>query len=179
MSERSRDKLLEFMDYLSEKGLVATATISARKASANKVLGILKGPEADDVTKLDLNEVMRRFQNLEGKGYTPASLKSYLSRTKSAIDDFKNYLENPLAFRPGVQARERRKPEAKSAVERSSTEPSPHPDKQPVKAPLSSSLLPIQIRSDTTVFVQGLPYDLTDAEASKIANVIKAHVMPA
>jgi hypothetical protein len=115
---------------------------------------------------------------LEGKGYTPASLTTYLSRTKSAVDDFKSYLENPLAFRPSVQVRERRKGEMKQDALAGAGEHSV-PERQPVKVPLSSSILPIQIRPDTTVFVQGLPYDLTEAEAGKISNVIKAHVMPA
>lgn len=177
--ERSRFKLLEFLDYLADKGLMARATASARKAAANNVLGILEDAEAEDVTNLNLDDVMRRFQNLAGKGYTPASLKSYLSRTKSAVDDFKNYLENPLAFRPRLAARERRNSEIKEeGAGFTSSEHSQVSDKQTPKPPLSSSLLPIQIRSETTVFIQGLPYDLTEAEAAKIANVIKAHVMP-
>ncbi len=36
------------------------------------------------------------------------------------------------------------------------------------------SILPIPIRPDLTVKIQGLPYDLTVHEANKIANVVKA-----
>lgn len=174
-TEKSRQKLLEFLDYLADKGLVAKATVASRKAAAGKVLGILSDEEAHDVTNLDLDDVMTRFNNLEGKNYTPGSLSSYLSRLKAAVDDFRTYLENPLAFRPSVQMRDKRKPEGKKG------EPAPaHTDQQHsaerqlVKAPLSSSILPIPIRPDTTVFVQGLPYDLTEAEAAKVANVIRA-----
>jgi site-specific recombinase XerC len=180
-NERSREKLLEFLDYMADKGLMAKATISARKAATGKVLGILSGTEADDVTVLDLNDVMKRFQNLEGKGYTPTSLTTYLSRTKSAVDDFKSYLENPLAFRPSVQVRAPRKPEAKRTMlanEQSDMSPVTVTERAPARPPFSDSILPIQIRAETTVFVQGLPYDLTDAEAAKIANVVKAHVLP-
>lgn len=180
MNERSREKLLEFLDYLASKGLMAGATVSARKAAVNKVLGILPDEEASDVTQLDLDGVMRRFQNLEGKNYTPGSLQTYLSRTKSAVDDFQNYLRNPLAFRPRVQTRERPKSETK--LESSTSTPSgvehSGAERQLAKVPLSSSILPIQIRPDTTVFIQGLPYDLTEGEATKISNVIRAHVMP-
>lgn len=177
-NERSRQKLLEFLDYLAEKGLMAKATVASRKAAASKVLGILSDEEAEDVTKLNLDHVMVRFHNLEGKGYTPASLTTYLSRLKSSVEDFETYLQNPLGFRPSVQMRDKRKPEGKKDESVASAE-SVRVERPGVKTPLSSSILPIAIRSDTTVFVQGLPYDLTEAEASKIANVIRAMAMPA
>jgi hypothetical protein len=178
-SEKSRKKLLQFLDYLAAKGLMAQATVVARKAAVSKVLGILSEDEAEDVTKLNLDDVMVRFTNLEGKSYTPGSLTTYLSRVKSAVDDFSNYLENPLGFKPSVQSREKRKPEGKNqstTLKDSNSIPS-SPREQP-KAPLSSSILPIPIRPDITVFVQGLPYDLTESEANKIANVIRAMATP-
>ncbi len=175
-NDKSRDKLLEFLDYVASKGLMPKNTILSRKAAAGKVLGILKGAEAEDVTALDLNDVMKRFQNLEGTRYTPSSLTVYLSRTKSAIDDFKSYLENPLAFRPNVQTRAQPKREASTAASKNNSSSSS--ERAPTREPLSGSILPIQIRPDSTVFVQGLPYDLSEAEATKIANVIKAHVLP-
>ena len=181
--DRSRDKLLDFLDYLSEKGLVAKSTIAGRKAAVGKVLGILSPEEADDVTKLDLGQVMTRFQNLEGRNYTPGSLNTYLSRLNSAVADFDTYLKNPLGFRPTVQSREKRtKPESKRENASSpSTSPAPSQDRVAQKSPLmpSSSILPIPIRQDVTVYVQGIPYDLTAAEATKIANVIRAMGVPA
>ncbi|HEY0281864.1 MAG TPA: site-specific integrase, partial [Rhizomicrobium sp.] len=168
--DRSRQKLMEFLEYLANKGLMAENTVAARKSAVSKILGILSESEAVDVTQLDLDQVMVRFQNLEGKNYTPGSMNTYLSRLRSAIDDFRTYLQNPLAFKPSVQAREKRaKPEAQkegpvpSEVIHSSVTPS----KSPVMP--SDSILPIRIRQDTTVYIQGIPYDLTDAEATKIA----------
>ncbi|MFL5254206.1 MAG: hypothetical protein ACJ8AI_15165 [Rhodopila sp.] len=40
--------------------------------------------------------------------------------------------------------------------------------------PMSDTILPIQLRDDVTVFIQGIPHDLTQAEAEKIARVIEA-----
>jgi hypothetical protein len=178
-NERSKQKLMEFLDYMAETGLMAEATVAARKAAASKVLGILSAEEASDVTKLDLDQVMARFHNLEGRSYTPGSLTTYLSRLKSAVDDFKMYIGNPLGFKPSVQTRERRRSEGKKEGS-TPTSSEQHPtERHAVKAPLSSSILPIPIRADITIFIQGLPYDLTDAEASKIANVIRAMATPA
>jgi hypothetical protein len=179
--ERSRDKLLEFLDYLGSKGLMARNTVASRKAAVNKVLGILTDEEAGDVTKLNLDDVMSRFNNLEGKGYTPGSLTTYLSRVKSAVDDFDSYLKNPLGFRPSVQSREKRKPDNTRQEKASDSFSQHHREAERAigHTAFSSAILPIPIRSDVTVYVQGLPYDLTEAEANKIANVIKAMATPA
>jgi hypothetical protein len=180
MVDRSRAALLEFLDYLAAKGLMAKATVAARKAAAGQILGILEPDEASDVTALDLDQVVHRFQNLHGKKYTPQSLTTYKSRVKAAIDDFTSYSANPLAFRPSVQSRERAKPKngkppfAQKVPEDSEpvrTEVNPRPVHSAVA---SSNILPIPLRADLTVFIQGLPFDLTAQEARKISNVVLA-----
>lgn len=42
--------------------------------------------------------------------------------------------------------------------------------------PMSDSILPIPIRPELAVYIQGLPLDMTEDEANKIANVVKAMV---
>ena len=176
---KSRDKLLEFLDYLADKGLMARATANARRAAANKVLGILSEEEANDVTILDLDEVMSRFQNLEGKSYTPRSLTTYHGRIKAAVDDFDRYVKNPLGFKPNVRSRERRRSESpKPERVQRSEEDKGHVETRTAPPPMSNSIVPIPIRQDTTVFVQGLPFDLSEAEAERIANVIRAMATP-
>jgi hypothetical protein len=177
--DRSRQNLLSFLDYLGDKGLMAKATVSSRKAAAGKVLGILSEDEARDVTKLDLDDVMRRFHNLEGKAYTPGSLMTYQSRLRSALDDFRVYLDNPMSFRPSVQPRERRRSDGKKEVQSSESEAHQSRARENIAPPPTSSALSIPIRPDTTISIQGLPYDLTESEAGKIANVIRAMAMPA
>src|SRR5690606_21537934 len=97
--QRSRAELVKFLNYVGTKGLLSPSTVESRKASVNKVLGILSDEEAQDVAAIDLDEVMRRFANLHGQGYTADSLRTYKSRTKSAIEDFLRYVENPMAFK--------------------------------------------------------------------------------
>jgi hypothetical protein len=159
---------------MSDRGLMAKNTVATRKAAASKVLGILSSDEAKDVTVLDLDDVMRRFTNLEGKGYTPGSLTTYLSRLRSALDDFKVYLDNPMSFRPGVQPRERRKPDARKEAALAAANGQAHIPSAP-----ATNVLSIPIRPDIVIAIQGLPYDLSEGEAAKIANVIRAMVTPA
>ncbi|MDZ4381313.1 MAG: hypothetical protein U0942_08240 [Parvibaculum sp.] len=183
--KKSREALIEFLEYVEQKGLMAQATARARKAAVGKVLGILDDNEAQDVTSIDLDAVMTRFGHLQGKAYTPQSLITYKSRVKAALDDFASYIENPLAFKPSLQARERKTGSSKPAsstpkvVAEGMASESSRQSAPAVAGPMSSSILPIPIRADLTVRIQGLPFDLTEAEAKKIASVIQAMATPA
>jgi hypothetical protein len=184
MSDKSREAALEFLDYVRKKGLMAPATAQARKAAVSRVLSVLDENEARDVTKIDLDQVMTQFGHLHGKDFTPQSLMTYKSRVRSALDDFAAYVDNPLGFKPNIQARERASNGSNSSSAKSRTERGPAPQAQPPAAttpaegPMASSILPIPIRADLTVRVQGLPFDLTEAEAKKIASVIQAMATP-
>ena len=179
--QRSRDELLKFLDYIGSKGLLSPVTARSRKASAKKVLSILSEDEAEDVTALDIDAVMLRFSNLEGKNYTPDSLMTYKSRVKAAIDDFRSYLSNPLTFKSRTQTRERReKPSNDKLTAQRVTAAAPVSAPRTVEAPLAASnVLNIPLRADLIVRVHGLPFDLTSGEAKKIANVILAMAAPA
>jgi hypothetical protein len=170
--KRTRRDFFDFLEWMAEKGLMAKNTVAARKATATKVLGILNDDEAQDVTSLNLDDIMRRFTNLKGRGYTPGSLTTYQSRLRSALDDFKLYLDKPLNFRPGVQPRERRKPAVRKETASATSE-----SKETVFAPVPNALS-IPIRPNTTVVIHSLPYDLSETEAAKIANIVRAMVTP-
>ena len=178
---RSREGAVEFQEYLAQKGLMEPATARARKAAVNTVLAILDDQEAQDVTAIDIDEVMRRFANLQGKDYNPATLRTYKSRVRSALDDFRSYIENPLAFKPSLQARERKSdkpvPNPSRIISDINTGEPPRPPVSAMSGPMASSILPIPIRADLTIHIQGLPFDLTEAEARKIASVIQAMAM--
>lgn len=177
-NDRSRKALLRFLDYVAEKGLMAKNTVAARKAAANSVLGVLSEDEAEDVLGLDLKDVMRRFQNLEGQRYTPGSLNTYQSRVRAALQDFEAYLNNPMAFRPSVQARDRTSRGGNPSTAPDSKTSTGSAAPRFASPPGASSIVPIPIRADLTVYVQGLPYDLTITEGRKIANVILAMAVP-
>lgn len=179
-SQRSKEELIKFLNYVGTKGLLSPATVESRKASVNKVLGILSADEAQDVSNIDLDQVMRRFANLHGQGYTADSLRTYKSRTKSSIDDFLRYVENPMAFRvsgPKRQPRAKPAPQNNSKPAEAPSAPPSHPTHSVGIPSAGSSIIPIAIRSDVVVHVQGLPLDLTPREAKKISNVILAMAM--
>lgn len=173
---RSRDKLLEWIDYSKAKGLMKPATAEARRAAVNQVMGILSEIEAQDVAKIDVDALLDRFHNLHGKRYTPDSLKTYRARVRNAIADFLRYLENPIDYKPSVQLAPKRQ-----IVLHKSTKKIALPERtqvdtaKPITATIiNTSTLPIPLRADLTILVHGLPFDLTEQEARKVANVILA-----
>jgi hypothetical protein len=177
---RSREALVDFHDYMADKGLMEKNTAQSRKAAVSKLLGILDEVEARDVTALDIEDVISRFQRLHGRDYTPASLTSYKSRLRSALDDFLSYLSNPLAFRPSVQIRARARVRISKEEQGDSSGARADRRAEPARVvPLPAAaglIVPIPIRPDLTVHVQGIPFDLTEAEARKIAAVVTAMV---
>lgn len=179
---RSREALDQFLRYLGDKGLMAAATVGARRAAASKILGILDDAEGMDVIAVDVDDLVDRFSRLHGKKYTSDSLKTYKSRLKSALVDFESYLQNPLAFRPAGQARLKNssKQKTKEANEVGQRTPISQTDRvveqvKPAAISMpSSNIIPIPIRADLVVYIQGLPFDLTEAEAKKISGVVNA-----
>lgn len=43
-----------------------------------------------------------------------------------------------------------------------------------VRGPMDDTILPIKIREDLTIFIQGIPWDLKPSEGKKIIGVIKS-----
>lgn len=174
---RTRDDLYGFLDYLSAKGLIPAATARARKASAKQVLSMLHDDEAADVLALDIDVLMHRFSTKHGQQYTPNSVRDYGSRLRSSIEDFRAYTENPLGFR--IPGRNRQK-SAESNGRKPSKAPNPASaaageHTQASNLSQASGILPIPLRADLTVQIAGLPFDLTQTEAKKIANIVLAH----
>ena len=180
-SNRSAPAFLTFLDYLGQKGLIPAATASSRKATANKVLSILSEDESQDVLLLDIDHLMQRFHNLNPQQYTPESLQTYKSRMKTALEDFRAYTDNPLTFKPSGQSRVKPKNNGEKVGSASSTSTQTKPSADQPKYPTSHtpmpnvSVLPIPLRADLTVQIAGLPFDLTQIEAQKIANIVLAH----
>jgi len=176
----SREDFVRFIDYLGDKGLIAKATAASRRTAATKVLEVLSDEEALDVTSLDIDLLMSRFDNLNPRQYTPDSLQTYRSRLNKGLEDFRSYLDNPISFRPASASKPRKEPgngqKKKSQKPESVVRQPDHPGTPAVELP-NANVLPIPLRQNLTVRVFGLPFDLTKAEATKIANIILAHAM--
>lgn len=171
MFGRTKSDLFDFLDYIGEHGLVAPATVSARKASAKKVLNALSSEETEDVLAIDVDDVCDRFVRLYKNDYTAGSLQSYVSRLKSTLEDFERFLTNPAEFKRSSKRHSHRHQLAEVAPGYA-TEISPMGARS-VRTD-GRNLVPIAIREDLVVKIDGLPFDLTEPEAKRIANVVLA-----
>jgi hypothetical protein len=177
----SREDLLQFLDYLGSKGLVAPATAAARRSASARVLSVLSNDEASNVLTADLDHVMSQFENLNRGEFTPDSLRTYKSRLKTALGDFRGYIENPVTFRPSGRSISKKGASDGGKVKRKATSNSAAAAVhiQSTSAPAvdmpNSNQLPIALRQNVVIRIFGLPFDLTKPEAQKIANIILAH----
>ncbi|HYS53769.1 MAG TPA: hypothetical protein VER58_08435 [Thermoanaerobaculia bacterium] len=88
-------------------------TAKALRATCSQVLGVLDDWESVDVSKLDVDDIFRRFQNKKGKQFTPKSLETYKSRFGKAVESFLRYVESPTTWRASsTNVRTKRKEEA-------------------------------------------------------------------
>lgn len=175
-AEYSTAELLKFLDYLSQKGLMNKGTVVARKAASNNMLSILDQSESSDLRKIDINDLATRFGHLKGSKYTPKSLQVYKSRLGKALDDFFRYKENPANFTVGTKPNQRSNSgNAKAETPKRSDIQNIAPEQRRMEPIQSDNLnIPIAIRVDCVIQLNGIPRDLTAKEAQKVANVITA-----
>lgn len=189
MSDRdySLKALNEFLDYLSSKHLLNKNTAQSRKAAVNKVFSVLDEKEARDLSAIELDMVFRRFENKAAKDYKPDSLMVYRSRVGSAINDFFSYVENPAQFRPSLKnggstsTRKAGKPARKTDEQQPGYDLATQQHKQTGARTNYSHAnelsVPVPLREGVLVQITGLPADLTEGEASRLAAIVKAYAV--
>lgn len=173
MTEYSVKALIDFLSYAANKGLINKATANAKRIAVERIFEVAEEDEKADVRSVDLSSLMHRFMNLEGSEFKPESLATYQSRARSGIEEFLSWKNNPMGFRPT-----RRSASTKNIRSTSKVEIEPETAQPMLRVQdhshAATNALPIPIRSDLTVVVQGVPFDLTKAEANKIAKVVMA-----
>ncbi|MFL0356020.1 hypothetical protein ACI5KX_06025 [Erythrobacter sp. GH1-10] len=172
--------LLEFLDWMADKGYAPGNTISSRKAAANKVISSLGEDEAADVLAIEVEDAIERFATKHGQQYSSESLQSYKSRVKTALEDFAAYRADPVGFRPAGRSSVKPKPDKGKQTSLKVKRP-PHktaslsPPPPPPSTSVGGNVVPVPIREDVIVKIGNLPFDLSQDEARKIANVILAY----
>jgi len=170
----SVDALLRFLKQAGMEGLINPAVARSRRNAIEQLQGEMTEEERRDVRCLDVDDLASRFHKLEGSSIRNEALALYVERFKMALVDYKRWNEGPSNFETigGERSRSiQRVGEGRSAIgpdqqaeERIRLEASDNP----------SDVVPIPLRHDCTVYLAGLPLDLTPVEANKIARVVTA-----
>ena len=179
MSDLSSSALLRFLDIASDQGMYNSNTVAGYRSAVTKILGALSDDETADVTQIDLDNAVRRFNNLNPGALTPESMRAYRSRLAKAISAFTNYQSNPMSFKPGAAQKENAKREL-TAAKRSKT------PKKGTKTPVASAqeqthdlstavsrlTLTYPLREDFLVQI-AIPRDLKTQEALRLGAFLK------
>ena len=170
----SADEFFRFMDYLRDKHLMKPATVRSRRVSAKKMLDVLEEDEKQDLRKINVDELHERFIIKHGMDFTPSSRQVYKSRFKSAVSDFLRFVEDP-SFKPSVVKRDTGGPlpiRKKGRGKEKSV--ATNPAESNSSAPPGTIVFPVPLRPELVVELRGIPSDMTEQEADKIAAVVKA-----
>ncbi|VAW45358.1 hypothetical protein MNBD_GAMMA02-1677 [hydrothermal vent metagenome] len=168
----SKAGLLNFLKEAAVTGIMNPGVARSRKTAAEKLLDHVTTEERINLRILDVDALCSRIHKLEDSSIREEAMNLYNSRLKAALDDYFSWAKNPESFTstgshmaPAKRVQKRDNEEQKAlesiALHHAGTQ---------------DDIIPIPLRDDLIVYLQGLPLNLTTKEASKIVNVVKAYV---
>jgi hypothetical protein len=179
--------LVAFLDYAIEKGYLKVATGRAMKTAVKEVLSATEGAgswESVDLTSLDEDDVLRRFETLRAMKFSAGSLYTYKGRYARAVAMFEEFRSSPATWSPSMKQRTRSKGTGASQVGASSplatgaatSTPSAEPGATAAPhAGHGSAIItyPFPLRQGVLASLD-LPPDLTPREARRLAAFIES-----
>lgn len=107
-SRTSGEAFVDHWVYARDKGLMNMSTARAMEASCRRVLETLDNWQNVDVTTLDVDDLVSRFNNLNATNFKPQSLKDYERRFRRAVSSYKDFLDNPSGWKYATRTPRRR-----------------------------------------------------------------------
>ncbi len=170
--------LRDFLEGQVSRGELPKSSAISVRSHLKRVTDVLSTEEQSDVSRIDIDDAIRRFGNLNPK-ISQQSLRAYAARLRGLLDAFLTRQGLTPPARGGevtarqVQGREARKHAARTrGTPRSTTtgrSPAPDPN---VLAPAG---LPYKfpLRPDLTVEIANVPRDLNLVEANRLAAFLR------
>lgn len=174
MSEYALEKVVEFLGYAGEKGLIKASTAQGYRVALSKLEDSFSDQERADIRAVDTESVFQRFLNRNGAKLTPGTLREYRRRLRTSIDEFLKWKADPTAYKPKGRSSS---PKRESDVGQSGGEEGkstgsiagdrPHP-------PVGSGILdiPFPLRPDFVATIQ-IPRDMKRIEAERLAAFVR------
>ena len=168
----SADDLLDFLGHAGDRGLVPAATAQALAVASRNVLGVLTEEEKDDLSQLDLEAAIKRFNNKRAKDFNPSSLTAYGGRVRRAVDLFLQWRDDPANFT--VKTRTASTPRRREkAVENGNTGTKEAESARGLDLRAGTYQSSLPIRPGLIITLANVPHDLTRAEAERLANFVR------
>jgi hypothetical protein len=176
--ERNARSLTDHWTWAADKGLMNGNTAAGLRSACTQVLQVTGDAwETIDITTIDVDDLLLRFQNLKKKDYTPQVLEVYKKRFRKALASYLSYLESPGSWKASTQER----PTTSQRKDR------PAPRQQPTsqvaalesRAPGSNSVeYPFPLRAGVMARLV-LPRDLTREDVSRLSAFMSMLVVSA
>lgn len=167
------EDLLGFLEHAGEKGLMPPATATALAVACRNVFGVLSDEEKKGVGRLDLNAVVKRFQNRRAKDFSGSTLKEYDRRVRRAVSLFLDWRQDPANFQAPTRAT------SPTQKQKANSEPEGEPESVARKGaavpPAASGTYQtaVPLGPDRIVTLFNVPADLTLAEAERLSKFVK------
>lgn len=171
-----------FLEWAGRTGEMNVNTVNAFRSTAAKILEAGEEADGTDVTRLDVDALLGRFENLNRTKYSAGSLQTYKSRFRQAIAMYKAWLVNEPAWKAAGKASSAKSANgvAKSSRPRKAT---PRTDGAGGEAPVDQHgpavsgvrmvAYDLPLRPDLLVRLT-LPVDLNDDDAARISAFVKS-----
>jgi hypothetical protein len=99
---------LEHWAWVADKGLMNKHTADGLRAACAKVLAAFDDLDEVEMTSLDVEETLVRFQNLAGRELKPKTLEEYKRRFRMAVDSYLSYVADPGGWEAPVRQRKKK-----------------------------------------------------------------------
>jgi hypothetical protein len=186
MSDTTKLKFYEFLEFAPKQGLVPNTTIRVWKAGAAAALEEIGDNE--NVLTVDLGTELYKYNNRNPGKVSPDTLRRYKSWASAGISTFERYAEDPMNFKVGTSAkktsevRNQKKPKTTTPTNNNASNllaksnSNPVTELQALPSTTKSAGIPIAypLRPDFRVQVV-LPEDMTTIEAKRIARFIMSY----
>jgi len=171
--------LREFLDRAASRGEINAGTAGVLRAAVAGVLAVEDDPDGVDIRSLDVDEILERFTTLNRGRYAPASMRTYNSRFRRAVEIYLTWLSGDSSWRKVIRSRPDRTGSQPTRAVQASAEPAApnstqvrEPDAPPIARDSELVTYRLPLRPGLIV-TMSLPADLTAADADRVAGFVK------
>ena len=174
-----------FLEWAGRTGEINPSTVNASRSTIGKILDVCDDGDGTDVTRIDVEATLSRFENLHRVKYSAGSLQTYKSRFRQAIAMYKAWLINEPGWKNAGRASSGNgtKSGATPARPRKAASRPERAKADPVALATDAAVHPVTgvrmvaydmpLRPDLLIRLT-LPIDLDENDAARIATFVKS-----
>lgn len=174
--DTSGKALVDHWKWAAEKGLMNLNTARSLSAACKQVLSVLDGWEKLDVRAIDVDDVVRRFQNRRNKDFKPDSLEVYKQRFGQAVAKFLQYADAPSSWKGVARDRQKRRGKSENNTSVVATSPASRSSAELVNPGAALVEYPFPLREGRFAYLR-LPADLRIADVKRLTAYLTTLVM--